>query len=547
MRMIELKGNKYLVKWTSPIKEQWLEIKDKIAAIPGRSFSKTEGVWTIPVNAGTTVELAGIAETYEFTVHEGAAHQMNEMAGRSLKMIQLALGEVEVTNNFGMKKELRSYQKTGVQYGLLAKSFILADTPGSGKSIIALSIVDYQKKYPLLIITSCENKSHWKGQWEDFTGRKSVSIWDKSGQRGKGDVDIIDWEMLSKVADYIKNYRQYEYVIFDRGCKERSSRRMITAIEIASKIPYRIVISDSPEVNSIKTLSTQLALIGQVSLFGNEFMMLSKFTNVNTKQFSKQDRAGNEHLFRVTDYEGVINEKILYATLKANCFIGRKRSEIECDLPLITEQFIDIPCSDLNYVIQIKQHTKSLRIIYDKLDGIRENSLQAEVLYEQADKIILLLQQMSALAKLQGIRDWVNGFLQSSEKILLYTVNSEVQTEMFSWFNNCATILQEQSEDQAQGQIDRFVSDNNCRVMVVSRKSDFASLIARKVAYIGIVEPFITERPIEMENECPITVYNLMDMDDGSVDQVCLKTIEAKKDLSKINSTAYFMEKYLNE
>lgn len=557
MNQIQLQDDHYILTWKTAQKTEWFEIKEAVAAIPGARFKelKSGKFWQVPHSAGAAIALTDLAAKYGFVIHDEARRKIESGAAKSVQMINLSLGLVEVTNNFGMKKELWPPQKIAVQYGILAGSHLNGDERGLGKTPIAIALVDYQDLYPCIVVTKKNNKIAWMRLWQEFTGLKSIAVWDNE-RRGNAQVDILHYSMLAKLADYISKYRSYKCIVFDEihNLKNKSTKQHAAAMDISKTIPVVYGFSGNIITNVMRDLFVQLSVIRKEAIFGNEWSFLQNYTNAEKKTIWRRGANGKAAPKIITEFSGVKNEKMLYSTLRANCFIGRKRREVDTDLPPLTIDYVHIE-SDESYALQMKSKTNDILAIAEDIMNSRQGSLEYDVKMDEAKKNIFQLYELQGLAKLPGQKEWLMEFLEEGEKIAIFAYHRAVQQEILSWFPGSPSILAGQSEEQAQASMDRFQNDPECKQIICSSIVAQEAITLNAASYIAVCEEMWNEKAMEQiagridrgKVTRSMIMYHLNDMSSGSTDSIMMAIRALKADLGKINSNRYFIEQFINK
>lgn len=548
MNLIEVVNGKFLFRFNAPSREAFDRILLRIKCVPGIKYNGPAKLWESPVSPSSAMDALIVAESFQFEITADCRRVIESTASSATKLLNLALGKTIITDNFGMKKALRPYQKAAVAYGITAGNHINGDSPGVGKTPVAIAIIDSQNLYPVLVVTIKRAKYHWYRSWQDWTGKSNVSVWTLE-QRGNSNVDIIHYDMAPKLVEYIMSYRNYKSIILDEShkIKDKKTQRYQAIERIVTKIPLRIGLTGTVIVNSMKDLAVQLKIIDRIKLFGGEFKFLSEFTTARQKEIYIKGR----RKIKVWEYTGVRNEEKLYSLLRANCFIGRKKREIMMDLPPISEEYVDIPADSDQYRIEYQNTVDALNYASEQLSGVREGSLQEKTILDDAEKNIFQLRRESGVAKLAGIKEWLFDWMECGEKIVVYAHHQQVQQEIASWFPGCAVLKAGQSEIEAQQQQDRFQQDPECKMIVCSMQAASEAITLTAASYMAICEPPWTDKDDEQMKgridrfgqQNPMTVYKLFDLSEKSVDTIMMQILEKKKDLAKINSTKYFIEK----
>jgi len=555
MNVINANAYEFVLTWKSVSKSEFMEILTQVKAMPGAKFREKDKVWTIPIANASVLSIVDIADRYGFVINHEARYAIEKASNQAIDLLDLSLGIKPVNDNFGLKKELWPFQKVGVQYGIIAGNHLNGDGPGTGKTAQAIGVIHAQNLYPVLVVTVKRNKIPFMRAWQSYTGMTSLSVWTNEA-RGNAQVDIIDYNMIDKLSDYIKKYRNYAAVVFDEihYCKNLSTARSKACLAIAENIHYRYGYSGSLIVNHMRDLYAELKIIGREKIFGTEWDFLNAYCNVADKEIWKKNPAGGKAIKKtIKEFTGMKNEKTLFSTLRANCYIGRLRREVVADLPSLTVDYIDIPLEESEIAAEMKIYKRELIDIAEQMYDSKEGTLQYQSLEKQASGNIFKIRSAVGRAKLPGIKEWLMNFLESGEKIILFAHHQDVQSAVASWFPNGAIIKAGQSEIEAMNAVDKFTNDPECKTIVCSMMAGQEALNLQAASYMAILEQPWTQKDIDQmvgkmdrgEQRKAIMVYHLVQMEEGSVDQIIMEIRKLKADMGQINSTKYFINKFL--
>lgn len=551
MNVVDLKNEKYVFTWSGVTKQEFMEILGVIKTIPGAAYNSSKKYWTAPHSSVLLSKIVDLHDQYGFVLTSDVSFKLNANAAVHNSLLDLSLGKVAEESNFGLKKELYPFQRQAVRYGILAGSHLNGDSPGLGKTPIAIGIVHYQNLYPCLVVTIKRYKIGWSRMWREWTDQNSVSVWTTQA-RGNAQVDVIHYDMLDKLADYIQSYRHYKAIIFDEihYLANRKTKRTKAAKQIAASIPYRYGLSGSLVCNSIQDIYQELDAIGRAKLFHNEWTFLNRYAFKEVKQVFKRNAHGKPVPLRITTFTGVRNESQLYSTLRANCFIARKRREVMRDLPPLTIEYVHVEADPDE---KIGQYKKELIALHGEMS--HQQGLALQVSLQKAESNIFALRAAFGVAKLAAQKEWLMDFLQCKEKIIVFAYHKAVQYEVLSWLPTAAKLVGGQDEAAAQAEIDRFQNDDACQVIVCSISAAQEAVTLSAASYMAILEEVWTEKAVDQmiarmdrgDQRQPMTVYHLNDMTDGSVDKIIMCIRKQKTELGMINSTRYFIESLLRK
>ena len=211
---------------------------------------------------------------------------------------------------------------------------------GSGKTILALSIIDHFKSSdPGLAVVVCP-KSIMYNAWQAdaakfFPELKVVVAWDKNPKvrlrliQSKADVLVMNYETLKNNWPDVRN-RQPKVLIIDESSKMKSARSQITAAVLAmagqltrgsknrfppltEPVPHRYVLSGTPAPNHYGEYWAQVKFVsGRGKCFhDNYYVFRSKYfwsvpIGNNCRIFKFRANLQNELLERIKPYSDIV-------------------------------------------------------------------------------------------------------------------------------------------------------------------------------------------------------------------------------------------------
>ena len=196
-------GNEYFVV-TFDYDPQLVEFVKKI---PTRKYVSKS--WRIRADHHTAKYVEAFARKLDFILDVPSAEYIN-------KMMEPVSDEIKIPT---LKRDLRDFQKTGVNYITRYERCFLADEMGLGKSGQAIAAVEALDAYPCLIICPASVKIAWKkeiSKWLDkdvnviegfvkinyedieFGGTKKRIVVDYDTPNYDGDFVIINYDILNR-------------------------------------------------------------------------------------------------------------------------------------------------------------------------------------------------------------------------------------------------------------------------------------------------------------------------------------------------------------
>lgn len=380
---------------------------------------------------GATDVMAGVAES-----------EIASEANRRGSGAAVATRDVSLVSRSG--KRSRTYQEAGVEYMLRTERCICADQMGLGKSVVAAMVLAHAKPGRSLVIVPASLKLNWRNELEEWVPGASVEVINARDLRfdGHARIFVINYDLIGEWRYRLGNELLTIKEVKDRDvdkkrtkkmmvltpaaaaikamgidaivldeihmCKHSTSLRSKAAKELARDVPLRIGLTGTPVENRPKELAHQLEIIGRINDFGG------------WKAFTKKYCGGHQGAFGwVAD--GATNSTELCLRLRKTCYVRRLKDEVLGELPPKVYARVPIPLSN-------EAEYRSAEADY--LSWVMENEgSEKAARASKAEELTRLngLMKIAARGKIRGIKEWVEGFLESGEKLVLFAHHIEVQ------------------------------------------------------------------------------------------------------------------------
>ncbi len=462
---------------------------EAIKRIPGRRFDGSSKTWYVPKSS--IPDIASFAKRHQLTM--ASRDQRPENYSEIPPMPELTI-EVDSYIYSKAKKAkgegcyMRHYQKSGVAYALNAKRVLIADPPGLGKTITAISTIIIADSFPCLVIAPTTLKENWKREIEDWTGKKALILSDScknNFQRyhaaGYADFYIVNLESLKKYfIDHIdkgkrgmmlkdihfkENINFFKSVIIDEfhRCKSNKSQQSKFTKGIALGKEYILGLTGTPVVNKPIDLWPELHILNRLNDFGGYKGFIARYCS-GPREAS--------------------NLKELNYRLNTTCFYRREKSDVLKELPAKTRQVVSCDIStrkeytdaevDLeNYLRQYKGRTE------EEID----KSMRGEIMVR-----IGHLKRISAKGKHTSVVEFIKDIMESGEKLVVFAHHSEVIDKVTADFPDSVKITGDMHPKLRQISIDTFQNDDNCKLIVCSIKAAGVGLTLTASSRVAFIE-----------------------------------------------------------
>lgn len=465
-----------------------------VKELPGRRFDGAGKLWTLPANPESVEPLFRFAAQYNFDIARTAANRMAELVEVRAERIEGSRASDATIEIVGLGGELRPFQLAGVAYALATKRLFIADEMGLGKTVEALATIQAANAYPAIIVCPASLKLNWQREAAKWLPGRSISIW--NGKAGEvADVIVINYDVLKKHLPALLEVKA-KCVVFDEShyAKNYKAARTEACKELAKGVEYRLALTGTPVLNRPQELISQLGIIGRLNDVGGDFWTFAKrYCGAYRDRFGWV-MSGAAHLDE-------LNEK-----MRATCFIRRNKADVLTELPAKQRTTLDIEIDNRAEYAKAERDLISWlgnRAAEDKaflesikhLDADAQKSAKAERRAEkensagQAEQLVRIesLKQLAAHGKIEAVAEWVENFLDSGEKLVLFAHHIDIVETLAAKFN-APSITGSTPLDKRQQYVDRFQSDPACNLIVLNIRAGGVGLTLTAASNVAFVE-----------------------------------------------------------
>ncbi len=500
---------------------------DVVKLLPGTRFSDKnpqDKYWRAPASR----ELQAFAEANKFIVSPEAQQQFAQL-DRNLQESRAEEAELEIPN---LRGTLRLFQKAGVQYALRAQRVLIADEMGLGKTIEALATIEAAKAYPAIVVCPATLKSVWKRHVKSWLPHRSVQV--LGGREPESisavDITIINYDVLGTPEDkekkrpasgWIAVLSTPKAVVFDEShfCKNYKARRTKACKALAASVPLRLLLTGTPVLNRPAELISQLQILDRLNDMGGF-------------QYFARHYCGWEPGLGMQEAH---NLPELATALRSACMIRRTKKEVLKELPSKAPHAI-VPM-ELN---NREEYCKAERDIVGWIE--EHEGFEKASAAERAEQLVRIekLKQLVAKGKLPAVKLWIENFLESDEKLVIFANHIEIQKALLKHFPDSAHILGEDSSEKRQENVSRFQEDPSCKLVICSLATGGLGITltaAKNVAFVELgwtdaIMQQATDRLHRIGQEGIVTPWYLL-AEGSTIEDDIYNLIEEKREIAE--------------
>jgi hypothetical protein len=363
-------------------------------------------------------------------------------------------------------------------------------------TIQTIASIHAKDLYPALIICPASLKLNWKREFESWINRRSVFIVNgKSNSTALYcDVVVINYDIVKKHKDLLSQI-DFKTIVMDEShyLKNYKAQRTEAVKELAKKIPYRVALSGTAILNRPSELISQLTILNRLTDFGG----FTKFTQRYCNAF--KDRFG-------LNISGATNLEELNEKLRMICYIRRTKSEVLKELP--EKQRAIVPIELTNRAEYDKAEEDLISYLQEKaladkefLDSIshlseaeqelakNERAMSVEEKTRRAEQLVRIeaLKQCCVNGKIEGAIEWIDNFLESGEKLVVFATHRDIINKLSKKYNAPKITGDTTSEDR-QKAVDMFQTEPDCKLIFLNIKAGGVGLTLTASSNVTFLE-----------------------------------------------------------
>lgn len=418
MKKFEKHEDKYIVSFYLK-GEEFQDTLSFIKSIPGRCFQPILKAWEIPVSQ----------DNYRILISEGfkPVEKKEGINPEDIVIPDTPQKEVDAS----LFPSLRSYQLEGTRFleAVNGRGMVLFDMR-LGKSITALSWTFlHPEKSPTLIVCPASAKIGWQREIEKWTDKECIVLSGKTPYSFPSipyiiiNYDILyDWQLYLKekniktiIIDEVQYMSNRRAKVQDKETgrtKSVSVKRTEALLFLCKGVEHIIPLSGTPFTSYPDKFWNALHLIAP-DIFRNKNNYLNEFCNPTVTPWG-------------ITYKGVTNAKKL-RSLIAPISIRKRKSDV-FDLPKRERIIVPLEIDLKKYEKEAKEFDIWYKAHSDASD-------------EEIHKRIEHIKSISYDAKRKQIHDWIQEFLDTGQKLVVFCYHRIVVEDIFDKFKKNAVMV----------------------------------------------------------------------------------------------------------
>jgi superfamily II DNA or RNA helicase len=532
------------------------QIKDEVGAIAGARFPTKDNSgrgWRVPGTGKALEGLVAFIDAHaEFVCLPRVKAQIRQQSARLAQRAQAATAKSAALSIEGLGGELRPRQLAAVAYAQeVGFRVLIGDEVGLGKTPEALAMLHVTSALPALILCQASLKYNWLDEVRRWLPGRTVSILEGEQSRPgdyAAEIMIINYDLLQpRLPALLAAFQQrggLGAIIADESqlIKNRDAQRTQAALAVAEGVPVRLGLTGTPVLNRPIELASQLEFIGRLDDFGGWWAFVSRY-------------CGARPTGHGWDFNGASNTEELHQLLKETCYIRRLKRDVMAELPPIQEEVVRIDIdnreeyqrAERDTIRWLREQVAQDQALLASLSGLPED-LRRQMLQERmrskeerARRTLQLarieaLKQVAVRGKLAALHTWIDTFLSSGEKLVVFAVHIELQRILLGWYPDAARILGDMESEERFANVRRFQNDPACQLMVCAHKAAKEGNTLTAASNVALLEllwtPADIDQPIgrvhrETQKASSVTLWYLLAA--RTIEVTIARLIEAKR------------------
>lgn len=381
--------------------------------------------------------------------------------------------------------EYRNYQIEGAAHMVSRSSALLADDPGTGKTIQVCGLLNYfdaDPKLNVLIVCPSSLVLNWLRELKTWLVRnRMVGIADGGGTPDS-EIVIVNYEMLYRPKTFeALHRREWDFIIIDEAHRIKNPESKTTGALLALKAKRRYALTGTPILNCPVEAWPLLYWMDPTTC-PSWAEYTNRYCNAFLETIHYKDRYGRVRKKKAWNYKGAANLGELNNLLLSSGMIRRRKADVLKELPPKERQVVEL------------QWTGSRAPLYKEW-SLGGNNYESKVLsLAEGDKVGLdefaKVRREIALAKVGPSVKHIEDLLVSTKKVVVFAHHKAVIAGLVARFGKygVVSVTGETPTVERDNAVQRFQHRDDIRVFVGNIKAAGVGLTLTAASTVVFVE-----------------------------------------------------------
>lgn len=485
---------------------------ERIRMLPQRKYDKTTQTWLVPVHVDTVDAVVSFALDYGYEISaetESSIHAaLNEFTER-IELSHAADGDYEVKTPDGL--ELYPFQRIGVEYAEKVKNVLIADQMGLGKTVQGLMTLNVANAFPAVVLCPASLKHNWMREAHKWLPDKTVAILNgnkpQTLQRPDGtprfDVVIINYDILGGwLADLTALSPKALIADECHALKSPKAQRTKNVKVMIDACPEmrRIFLSGTPVVNRPMEFWTILYLLGYGREMGGLMEYKRRYENAWKSRLEELNQRARTYFMIRRLKPDVLKElpekqrdmiPIEITNRREYDAAARDVAAYFAQKKIQNEEYHSVKATLLvEAITQGLDGDDGLKWVKERMDAqFGADYNRAYQIASQNEELLRweALKRLAVEGKMQGVYSWLDEFMETEEKIVVFGLHVDV-VERIARRYNAPYIHGGVNINTRQAHVDRFQTDPACRMIVGNLQAMGVGLTLTAASNVAMVE-----------------------------------------------------------
>lgn len=408
-----------------------IALLDKVRTIPGRTWHSEIKCWSAPIHLESLKSLL----EWGFVLDDNLMEFIQDVTHKKEKIF---------SGVSGLQGTPYPFQNEGIAFiDHNDGRALIADEMGLGKTIQAIAWLQmHPEKRPAIIIVPAFLKLNWERELAKWMPNPdSQIVKGTTPHTTKGKIIIINYDILPHWTKVLR-LRDPKVIITDECHYYKSDKAKRTkAVKMLAKgVPHFIALSGTPIENRPIEIFNAVSLI-EPTLFPKKWDFLRRYCDPKHNGYG-------------WNFNGASHMPELHTILSTTVMIRRKKKDVLKDLPEKVWALVPMELTNLN-----EYHFAESNFIQWVQ---KEKGTEAAVKASNAEVFssIEALKQLAVQGKLEQATEWIENFLESGKKLVVFATHHFVVDAIMERFSKVSVKVDGRvSMTNRQEAVDRFQND----------------------------------------------------------------------------------------
>jgi SWI/SNF-related matrix-associated actin-dependent regulator 1 of chromatin subfamily A len=176
--------------------------------------------------------------------------------------------------------------------------------------------------------------------------------------------------------------------------------------------------------------------------------------------------------------------KELNYLLRKNCFFRRLKKDVLTQLPDKTRSYLIMDIDNRREYKDAERDVIKYLIQYKDADDEKiQKTIRGAIMVKMG-----ILKQISAKGKVQSAIDIIHNTIDGGQKLIVFCFLKEVVAQLKAEFKDAVTVTGDDNDRQKQWAVDRFQTDEKCRLIILNYRSGGTGLTLTAASNVLFVE-----------------------------------------------------------